>query len=785
MDSGPLVQANSSIVREMQPADIGRMSGPRIYPELASQESAIRDYLRVLLKRKWTVLACLFTVFSVVAIASLKMTPVYEASGSIAINKPDSSLGNFNNSTTFNIDYYDPTDLETEVKILQSDLLALQVIKDLGLDRRPEFGGKVAPSSSALDLAPDPLQTDPSRTSALLGNFRGNLKVTLAPNTKIIEVHYTSPDKQLAANVVNKLMEDYTENNFKSRFESTMQAEDWLKNQLVDLQMKVESSQQKLVQYQKEHEILGIDEKQNITTAKLDELNKSLTAAESERMDKESVYRLVQSGDADTVASAVTALDAAGAGTQSASSLLESLRSKEADLKIQAAQLNTQFGPSYPKLAQLNSQLKEVDAQILLETKKVAAKVRGQYMAAVQRENLLHDALEKQKQEENKLNESAIDYSILKRDLDSYRQLYEGLMEKMKEAGVSAGLKSNNFRIVDVARVPTGPIEPNIPRNLAFAFILGLTSGVGLAFLQEGLDNTVRTSEQAQMISGLPPLGMIPLPAKTAREGANPKRLVIATSSKEAVEMVAQARPHSQMAESYRALRTSLLLTNLGAPPKVIMVTSALPQEGKTTTSMNTALVLAQKGVRVLLIDADLRRPSIHKILGWGPRSGLSNVLTGSATLKQTIQPSFLPNLSILPAGTPPPNPAELLASANMRDVLEELRGQYDHIVVDTPPTLSVTDAVVLSPRADAIILVIRSGQTTKQALRRSRDILTQVNAKVSGVLLNAVDLSSPDYYYYYEYKSKYSRYYREESHDGDEEDGDGEDTVEASPNSA
>src|SRR5271170_4086195 len=786
MDSGPLVQANSSIVREMLPADLGRTSGPRVYPELASQESAIRDYLRVLLKRKWTVLACLFTIFSVVAIASLKMTPVYEASGSIAINKPDSGLVNFNNSPTFNLDYYDPTELETEVKILQSDLLALQVVKDLGLDRRPEYGGKAALPSS-LDLAPDPLQTDPSRTSALLGNFRGNLKVTLAPNTKIIEVHYTSPDKQLAANVVNKLMEDYTENNFKSRFDSTMQAEDWLKNQLVDLQMKVESSQQKLVQYQKEHEILGIDEKQNITTAKLDELNKALTAAESERMDKESVYRLVESGDADTVASAVSALDAGGAGTQSASSLLESLRSKEADLKIQAAQLNNQFGPAYPKLAQVNSQLKEVDAQILLETKKVAGKVRGQYMAAVQRENLPHDALEKQKQEQNKLNESAIDYSILKRDLDSYRQLYEGLMEKMKEAGVSAGLKSNNFRIVDVARVPTAPIEPDIPRYLAFAFILGLTSGVGLAFLQEGLDNTVRTSEQAQMISGLPPLGMIPLPAKTAREGANPKRLMIATS-KEAVELITQVRPQSQMAESYRALRTSLLLSNLGAPPKVIMVTSALPQEGKTTTSINCAVVLAQKGIRVLLIDADLRRPSIQKTLGMGPHSGLSNVLTGSATLEQAITRStILPNLNILPAGTPPPNPAELLASTNMRDMLEELRAQYDHIVVDTPPTLSVTDAVVLSPRADAIVLVIRSGSTTKQALRRSRDILMQVNARVSGVLLNAVDLSSPDYYYYYEYQGKYSRYYRDdESHD-DEDDGDSEseDRAEASTNSA
>jgi capsular exopolysaccharide synthesis family protein len=218
------------------------------------------------------------------------------------------------------------------------------------------------------------------------------------------------------------------------------------------------------------------------------------------------------------------------------------------------------------------------------------------------------------------------------------------------------------------------------------------------------------------------------------------------------------------------------------------MITSALPQEGKTTTSINCAVVLAQKGVRVLLIDADLRRPSIHKTLGMGPRSGLSNVLTGSATLQQTItRSSILPNLSILPAGTPPPNPAELLASSNMRDVLEELRGQYDHIVVDTPPTLSVTDAVVLSPRADAIVLVIRSGQTTKQALRRSRDILAQVNARVSGVLLNAVDLSSPDYYYYYEYQGKYSRYYRDnESHDSDDdEDGDTEDTVEASPNSA
>ncbi len=462
---------------------------------------------------------------------------------------------------------------------------------------------------------------------------------------------------------------------------------------------------------------------------------------------------------------------AAGAAGNPCPNCLRPCAEKQADLKIQAADLSTQFGPAYPKLTQINNQLKEIDAQVTSEMKKIASKVHGQYTTAMRRENMLREALEKQKQEANKLNESAIEYTLLKRDVETYRQLYEGLLQKLKEASVSAGLKSNNFRIVDSAHPPTGPIEPNVPRNLMFAVVLGLASGVGLAFLLEGLDNTVRTTEQAQVISGLPSLGMIPLGSKSAREGPNPKRLVIATS-KEAVELVTQVRPQSQMAESYRALRTSLLLSNLGAPPKVIMVTSALPQEGKTTTSINTAVVLAQKGVRVLLIDADLRRPSIHKTLGMGPHSGLSNVLTGSIKLENAItSTTVLPNLFVLPAGTPPPNPAELLASANMRDVLAQLSEQYDHIVIDTPPCLSVTDAVVLSPRADAAVLVIRSGQTTKQALRRSRDILTQVNAKVVGVLLNAVDLSSPDYYYYYEYQGKYARYYRDEDSEHDDND--------------
>jgi len=749
--------------RELPPgetAEFLRPLGSALYNVLPSQESTLREYMRVLIKRKWMVTAVVVGIFMIVAIASLRQTPVYEAVGRIAVNKADSNLITFKDSGPV-VDYYDQSDLDTEVRILQSDLMALQVIRQLNLDKRPEFGGH--PDQKQANLVADPLQTDSNRTSALLGRFRGNLRVTLIPNTRIIEIHYNSTDPQLAASAVNTLAATYVEQNFKTKFESTMQASDWLSKQLVDLQMKVETSQEKLVRYQKEHEILGTDEKQNIITEKLDELNKEMTMAESDRMQKEAVYRQTQSNDPDAIAAAIVA-DTVGGGNGATSGLLDKLREQQANLRIQVADLGTQFGPSYPKVAQLNSQLKEIERQLQSETNKAVDHLKGQYLAALQRENMLRVSFEKQKQEANKLNESAIEYSILKRDLDSNRTLYEGLLEKLKEAGVTAGLRSNNFRIIDAARVPTFPSEPNIPRNLSFALVLGVISGVGLAFLLENMDNTVRTPEQATAISGLPSLGMIPLGSKSASHGATGKRLAL-TASKEVVETVTQVRPQSQMAESYRALRTSLLLSNLGAPPKVIMVTSARPQEGKTTTSINAAIVLAQKGVRVLLMDADLRRPSVHKTLGMGPRSGLSNVLTGSATVQQTITTSpILPNLFIMPSGTPPPNPAELLASSNMRDLIAELRQQFDHIVIDTPPTLSVTDAVVLSPRADATILVIRSGQTTKQALRRARDILMQVNAHVAGVLLNAVDLTSPDYYYYYEYQGKYGQYYQEDA---------------------
>jgi polysaccharide biosynthesis transport protein len=598
------------------------------------------------------------------------------------------------------------------------------------------------------------MQPDPVQAAGLLGAFRGGLIVQLVPNSRLLQVSYTHPDPQFATEITNTLVKTFIEENFRTKYNSVTQTSEWLSRELADLQLKVQTAEEKLVRYQKDHSILGVDEKQNIVTAKLDELNKELTAAQTDRIQKEADYKLAMAADPSTF----TRLTPEGKGL-----LLGKLHDKETELDIQYAQATTQFGSGYPKVAELSNQLKQVRDAIEAEKTKMRDALRDEYLAALQREDLLASAFNQQKQEANHLNESSIEYSVLKRDAEANRQLYQDLLQKLKEAGVSAGLRSSNIRVVDIARTPTNPIAPNVQRNLVLGLLLGLSLGIGLALVLESFDTTVRNMEELSAISTLPALGTIPL--QLANNDAFRKRLATTTLDIEKAglpALVTYDRPKSEAAEAYRALRTSILLSSFGAPPKVILVTSAMPQEGKTTISANSALVLAQRGSRVLLVDADLRRPGLEKLFGLRPRGGLSTLISGSDKVEDVILPlPEVPNLWILPAGPIPPQPAELLGSTVMKDHIARWRNEFDHVIIDTPPCLSVTDAVLLSPEADRVILVARAGQTTKPALRRACDLLLQVNARVMGIVLNAFNIHSAHGYYYY--GGRYSNYYYHE----------------------
>jgi capsular exopolysaccharide synthesis family protein len=720
---------------------------PAAYNLPVSHVPSLWDYWPIVLRHKWTILSAMLVAVVVGAVVSFSTTPIYEAVGRVVINREGADTAGLKTTDAGGSDSYDDymVAMDTQTHVLQSDAIAKLVIRRLSLDSDPAFAGKGAAQVSGTpeSATAQTRYIEPHREAALVAKFHGSLQINSIPRTRLLEIRFSSSDPVLAAKAVNTLIDTYIEQNYKTHLDATTRTSDWLTQQLSELQMRVEESQEKLVRYQKEHGILGIDEKENIITSKLDELNKELTAAEGDRMQKESVYRLAKSGDPDLLSN----LDP--------TSPVVKLRNQEEDLHRQLAQASVHFQPTYPKVEELNKQLAAVQLDIQTEIARVAAKYEKDYQAAMGREKLLRASLENQKTEENSLNESAIEYSLLKRDVDSNRQLYEGLLQKLKEAGVMTGLRSSNVRIVDPASAPTGPSSPNIPRNLFMSLMVGLAGGLSLAFVLESRDDTVHSLEQVRIITALPSLAVIPLSSRPNRSLPAAKRL-----PRSAAAMVSAVRPKSEIAEAYRALRTSILLSRTGKSAKILMVTSALPQEGKTTTSVNLAIVLAQHGSRVLLIEGDMRRSGISQILHLKSEIGLSNILEENTVTDAAILPvADVPNLWVLPAGPVALHPSEMLASARMKDLVRGLEPQFDHIIIDTPPVLSVTDAALMSALADSTLLVIRAGVTSRAALRRVHDVLSHVDARIMGVILNAADFTEPDMYYY---GSRYGSYYKD-----------------------
>jgi succinoglycan biosynthesis transport protein ExoP len=701
------------------------------------KEVNLLDYLIVLRKHQWMILTFLLTVVTIVTIASFKMKPVYVASARVEVDRESNGPLPFQGT---DYDEYVDMDnyLQTQAQILQSETLAMDTIRSLDLPRYQEFGGD---PRALVNAGPN------QKTPPILGDFLSRLTVSRVPNSRLIEVQFAAEDPQLAARVVNAHLHNYIERNFKSRYDATMQASSFLSSELEELRLKMEKSDAAEVAYERQNQIWMVDANQNTTTQKLSALSTALTTVQTDLAQKEAMYDLAHSDNADTLPDVVN------------NPTVQDLMRKKTDIDEQYADALSQFGPNWPKVQLLKAQDENIASQLKAAKVSAVQLVDDQYHQAEAHERLLERDLTHQEMLADNMAQRLVEYNMLKHDAETNKQLYDGLLEKLKEAGISAGLRSSNIRIVDPALVPSVPARPQKSRNIFLAFLVGLVGGVGLAYLREYLDNTIKSPDDVQNLTGLPCLAVVPA---FARNGSRAlarisKQAGAATNGDSRVELVSLQQPKSVVSEAFRALRTSLLLSQADHAPQVILVTSALPREGKTTSAANLAITLAQLGDRTMVMDSDLRKPGIRRALslpnGHAHEIGLSSYLAGVASLQDIIvSHPAVPNLDAIATGPIPPNPADLLSSHRMAEAIEDLRQQYKFIVIDSPPIMAATDAVILSALTDGVLLVVWSNETPKEAFSRTRELLAGVKGHLLGVVLNAVNAGAPDYYYSYRY---------------------------------
>jgi len=705
--------------------------------EQIRREPHLLDYLIILRKHQWLILAFLLTTMTVVTIGTFKMKPIYEAAARVEVDRESQTMLPFQQVDSYDAFVDMENYIETQSKILQSETLALQTIKSLDLARYPEFGG----ASSAFSWAHG--GSAPKRP-AILSAFLGAISVKRVPNSRLIEVKFEAEDPQLSAQVVNTHLQNYIEQNFRSKYDATTQASNWLSSELEELRIKVEKSEDARIAYERHNQIWQVDEKQNIITQRLSDISKSVTEAQTALAEKEALYRMAVSGNIDSLPSA-----------HEIGGVIPDLLKKKSELGEQYADAVNLYGPNYPKVQRLLAQQRELEDSLANARKVAIEAVQQEYNTARSRVELLQEALDKQKAEANDQSEKLVQYHILQHDAESNKQLYDGLLQKLKEAGITAGLRSSNIRVVDPALTPTSPSRPQRARNILLGFLVGLVGGVGLALFREYLDNTVKSPDDIESLAGLPSLAVVPALPAVGGHRTRPSQQDPQTGLAPRVEMLSHVQPKSQISEAFRALRTSLLLSQADHPPQVILVTSALPREGKTTAAVNLAVTLAQLGDRTLIMDSDLRKPGVRRALNLtvAKELGLSSYLAGVSSLDEvTFAHPTIMNLTALTTGPIPPSPADLLSSHRMREGIAELRRRFKFIVIDSPPVMAATDAVILSALTDGVLLVVRSGETPKEAFTRTRDLLQAVKCRILGVVLNAVDSSAPDYYYSYRY---------------------------------
>lgn len=757
-ENGKLARADGA-----QPILQRPQAGP-LESSLSGEPEAVpylRTFWRVIQKRRWTILSAALAVFTVVLIATLKESPVYRARAMVEIEKENPNI--LTVQELFQLENVSDSYLESQYKILESETLARRVAEQLHLEGLNEFnppgswwsGGKKTNKKQA---AGQKAFSSDNRLG-LVQRFADRLKVEPVQHSRLVRVSFESENRELAAKIVNALTANYIEANLENRWEATQKATEWISQQLQGFKIKLEKSEDELQQYAQTNGLLYLESSQgkseNIMDERLRQLQTELTRVQAERYQKESLYRLVQAGDYGSLPGVVD------------NKVMQDLTVRLTDLQTSYAQVATTFSADYPKSRQLKNQISETQKILGGERKRIAELMTNEYLAAVRREGLVELAFREQQKRANEITVRAVQYNILKREVDTNKQLYEGLLQRLKEASVSAGLKASNVRIVDAAVPPVIPVKPRIPLNLALALVLGFGGGICIAFVQESLDNTFKTSDDVERFVQLPALATIPAleslnghgrvyglgrrakQREKGRNGSVPAPMLTLTTD--------HGTQYAALGEAFRGLRTSVLLSTANRPPRSLLVTSAQPAEGKTTVATNLAISWAQLGQRVLLVDGDLRRPAIHKAFQISSSPGLVSYLTGLKEWPDVVVPSSVSGLDIIPSGPVPPNPAELLSCERMRALLHEAVERYTIVLIDSPPLLNVADSRVLAVEVEGVILIVKGNVTPREVAQRARAYAESVGANIIGVVLNSVDVRSGDYHYY-RYRDYYGR---------------------------
>jgi polysaccharide biosynthesis transport protein len=724
----------------------------------------LRAHWRTIQKRRWTILSILLITFTISLIVTWKEKAVYRADALLEIQRENANIPTV--QELFQLENVSDNYLETQYKVLQSETLARRVIDELHLERDSEFN---PPKNNWFQAKADAAalgverRIDPDVAQTVLREFKDRLSVDPVRRSRLVQISFESQDPEIAARAANALAENYIQENLESRWQAAQKASEWLSKQLESFKAKLERSEDDLQLYAQKNGLLFLEtekgDTENIVNERLRQLQDELTKAQAERYAKESIYRLTEAGDYSALPGVVD------------NKLMQELTARLSEFERQKAALTPTFNSDYPKVKEIQSQIDEIERRLNEERKRAAQGIADDYLAATRREGLVREAFEQQQEQANLVAGRTVQYNILKREVDTNKQLYEGLLQRLKEAGVSAGMNASNIRVVDAAVPPTRPVRPRPALNLGLALLLGLGFGVGIAFVQEHLDNTLKNSDDIERILRVPALALIP-----SRESLNHGNSGVygllengashqngngnhASQEKHAgkawIRIDGAGAQHSALSEAFRGLRTSVLLSAAGRPPRSLTFVSAEPGEGKTTVASNLAISLAQLGKRVLLIDGDMRRPCVHKLFNMDRSGGLVTFLTGEEGWSHLVRPTGVLNLDCLICGPVPPNPSELLSSDRMQRLILEAMGDYEFVLIDAPPLLNVTDGRILATLVEGAILVVRGGYTPQELAQQARILVRDAGAHLIGVVLNDVDVRHHGYYQsYYGYGS-------------------------------